>query len=184
MVYVLSSRVSGSRAMPCVPALADGPPGGSGSCVCVAEVVVALFRCGPASPSYCLTLRWFRSRVGRLGVGPQLGRAAVVHAEGCFRIMFDSAGSAGVVSSPTLVVGHGVALFHYFVVLCIPAAMAGKGLVIPTEPCSRGSSPYSLQVGTRCRRSSLPDGRGGDIDRLVRRELLLILEIVIFTYDE
>ncbi|MQM05716.1 hypothetical protein Taro_038529, partial [Colocasia esculenta] len=27
----------------------------------------------------------------------------------------------------------------------VPAALAGKGLVIPTEPCSRGSPPYSLQ---------------------------------------
>ncbi|MQM14728.1 hypothetical protein Taro_047663 [Colocasia esculenta] len=44
----------------------------------VSEVVEALFRCGPASPSHCLTLRWFRSHVWRLGVGPQLGRAAVV----------------------------------------------------------------------------------------------------------
>ncbi|MQM10670.1 hypothetical protein Taro_043568 [Colocasia esculenta] len=45
--------------------------------VWVSEVVEALFRCGPASPSHCLVLRWFRSRVGRSGVGPQLGRAAV-----------------------------------------------------------------------------------------------------------
>ncbi|MQM21134.1 hypothetical protein Taro_054168 [Colocasia esculenta] len=45
----------------------------------------------------------------------------------------------------------------------VPAALASKGLVIPTEPCSRGSPPYSLQVGTRCRRSSLPDGRGGGL---------------------
>ncbi|MQM13931.1 hypothetical protein Taro_046859 [Colocasia esculenta] len=29
-----------------------------------------------------------------------------------------------------------------------PAALAGKGLVIPTEPCSRGSPPYSLQVAS------------------------------------
>ncbi|MQL82787.1 hypothetical protein Taro_015267 [Colocasia esculenta] len=79
-------------------------------------------------------------------MGPQLGRAAVVcvcgvlcggslaslfrggcrpvagkqrvRAEGCFRIVSDSAGSAGVVSGPTLVVGHGVTLFHCFVLLC------------------------------------------------------------------
>ncbi|MQM08031.1 hypothetical protein Taro_040878, partial [Colocasia esculenta] len=31
-----------------------------------------------ASPSHCLALRWFRSHVGRVGVGPQLGRAVVV----------------------------------------------------------------------------------------------------------
>ncbi|MQM13189.1 hypothetical protein Taro_046112 [Colocasia esculenta] len=30
----------------------------------------------------------------------------------------------------------------------VPAALAGKGLVIPTEPCSRGSPPYSLQVAS------------------------------------
>ncbi|MQL87321.1 hypothetical protein Taro_019859 [Colocasia esculenta] len=37
---------------------------------------------------------------------------------GCFRIVFDSAGSTGVVFGPTLVVGRGVSLFCYFVVLC------------------------------------------------------------------
>ncbi|MQL83704.1 hypothetical protein Taro_016199 [Colocasia esculenta] len=36
----------------------------------------------------------------------------------CFRIVFDSAGSVGVVFGPTLVVGHGVTLFRCFVVLC------------------------------------------------------------------
>ncbi|MQM20417.1 hypothetical protein Taro_053436 [Colocasia esculenta] len=46
--------------------------------VWVSEVVEALFQCGPASPSHCLALRWFRSHVGRLGVGLQLGQAAVV----------------------------------------------------------------------------------------------------------
>ncbi|MQM02551.1 hypothetical protein Taro_035319 [Colocasia esculenta] len=46
--------------------------------VWVSEVVEVLFRCGPANPSHCLTLRWFNSHVGRSGVGPQLGRAAVV----------------------------------------------------------------------------------------------------------
>ncbi|MQM18689.1 hypothetical protein Taro_051684 [Colocasia esculenta] len=35
-----------------------------------------LFRCGPAIPSHCLTLRWFRSRVGRSGVGPQFDQTA------------------------------------------------------------------------------------------------------------
>ncbi|MQL84105.1 hypothetical protein Taro_016624, partial [Colocasia esculenta] len=41
-----------------------------------------------------------------------------VCAEGCFRIVFDSAGSARLVSGPTLVVGRGITLFHCFVVLC------------------------------------------------------------------
>ncbi|MQL72181.1 hypothetical protein Taro_004502, partial [Colocasia esculenta] len=40
-----------------------------------------------------------------------------VRAEGYFRMFFDSAGSAGVVSGPTLVVCHGVTLFRCFVVL-------------------------------------------------------------------
>ncbi|MQM04021.1 hypothetical protein Taro_036810, partial [Colocasia esculenta] len=35
-----------------------------------------------------------------------------VRAEGCFRIVFDSAGSAGVVFDPTLVVGHGITLSY------------------------------------------------------------------------
>ncbi|MQL82644.1 hypothetical protein Taro_015121 [Colocasia esculenta] len=39
--------------------------------------VRVLFRCRPASPSHCLALLWLWSHVGRLGVGPQLGRAAV-----------------------------------------------------------------------------------------------------------
>ncbi|MQL98311.1 hypothetical protein Taro_031009 [Colocasia esculenta] len=36
----------------------------------------------------------------------------------CFRIVFDSAGSAEVVFGPILVVGRGITLFRYFVVLC------------------------------------------------------------------
>ncbi|MQM18859.1 hypothetical protein Taro_051856 [Colocasia esculenta] len=36
----------------------------------------------------------------------------------CFRIVFDSAGSAGVVFGPTLVVVVVFTLFRYFVVLC------------------------------------------------------------------
>ncbi|MQM20595.1 hypothetical protein Taro_053619 [Colocasia esculenta] len=38
----------------------------------------ALVRCRPASPSHCLALRWFRSRIGRSGVGPKFGRIAGV----------------------------------------------------------------------------------------------------------
>ncbi|MQL80198.1 hypothetical protein Taro_012628, partial [Colocasia esculenta] len=41
-----------------------------------------------------------------------------LRAKGCFHVVFDSAGSTGVVSGPTLVVGHGVALFYCFIVLC------------------------------------------------------------------
>ncbi|MQL84527.1 hypothetical protein Taro_017036 [Colocasia esculenta] len=65
-------------AVPCVPALADGPSLCLGGCV---------LRC-------------------------------------CFRFVFDSAGSAGVVSGPTLVVGRGITLFRCFVVLCSRALFA------------------------------------------------------------
>ncbi|MQL98354.1 hypothetical protein Taro_031058 [Colocasia esculenta] len=41
-----------------------------------------------------------------------------VCAEGCFCLVFDTAGSAGVMLGPTLVVGHGISLFRYFVALC------------------------------------------------------------------
>ncbi|MQL78313.1 hypothetical protein Taro_010734 [Colocasia esculenta] len=63
----------------------------------------------------------------------------------CFRIVFDSAGSAGVMFGPTLVVGRDITLFRCFVFASafvgVPVALAGKGLVIPIEPCSRGSPP-------------------------------------------
>ncbi|MQL78007.1 hypothetical protein Taro_010413 [Colocasia esculenta] len=47
-----------------------------------AEVVeVFSSRRGPDSPLFhCLSLRWFRSHVVVLGIGPQLGQAAVLHA--------------------------------------------------------------------------------------------------------
>ncbi|MQM02140.1 hypothetical protein Taro_034906 [Colocasia esculenta] len=94
-----------SRAVPCVLALADDPSGGfrkgCRACLCLVatvtwdpqphasvrgsspgggrvQVVEALFRRRAASPSHCLALRSFWSRVGRSGVGLQLGRAAVV----------------------------------------------------------------------------------------------------------
>ncbi|MQL94737.1 hypothetical protein Taro_027394 [Colocasia esculenta] len=82
----------------------------------VAKVVVVLVRCGPASPSHCLALRWFRSHVGRWestageleewtggsACGPStLWRSEVavpvVCAEGCFHIVLTSASSTGVV---------------------------------------------------------------------------------------
>ncbi|MQL84234.1 hypothetical protein Taro_016735 [Colocasia esculenta] len=40
----------------------------------------------------------------------------------------------------------------------VPAALADEGLVISTGPRSRGSPPYSLQLGARCRGSSVSDG--------------------------
>ncbi|MQL88812.1 hypothetical protein Taro_021376 [Colocasia esculenta] len=56
--------------------------------------------------------------------------------------------SAGVVFGLTLVVGRGITLFRCFIVLCVLFARL---------------TPYSLQVGTRCRKSSLPDSRGGGL---------------------
>ncbi|MQM12268.1 hypothetical protein Taro_045184 [Colocasia esculenta] len=49
-----------------------------GGCSGRQGLLESLTLCGPTSLSHCLALRWFRSHVGRLGVGPQLGRAAVV----------------------------------------------------------------------------------------------------------
>ncbi|MQM16823.1 hypothetical protein Taro_049784, partial [Colocasia esculenta] len=90
----------------------------------------------PASPSHRLALHWFRSHVGRSGMGPQLGRAAVVcgcvlgcgslaslylgsltWSLRCFVSFFVLAGvcrgfaSAFCCSGLTLVVGRDVALF-------------------------------------------------------------------------
>ncbi|MQL97360.1 hypothetical protein Taro_030054 [Colocasia esculenta] len=46
------------------------------------------------------------------------GVLAIEKALCCFGNVFDSAGSAGVVFGPTLVVGRGITLFRCFVVLC------------------------------------------------------------------
>ncbi|MQM06240.1 hypothetical protein Taro_039061 [Colocasia esculenta] len=50
-------------------------------------------------------------------LGAILGGTGRVCAEGCFRIVFDSAGSARVVLGQTLVVGRGISLFRCFVAL-------------------------------------------------------------------
>ncbi|MQM12581.1 hypothetical protein Taro_045500, partial [Colocasia esculenta] len=54
-----------------------------------------------------------------------------VRAEGCFRIVFDSAGSAGVVSGPTLVVSRGITPFRCFVVLCSRSVGGGANFGVP-----------------------------------------------------
>ncbi|MQL73821.1 hypothetical protein Taro_006144 [Colocasia esculenta] len=51
-----------------------------------------------------------------------------VRAEGCFRIVSDFAGSAGVVCGPTLVVGRGVTLLRCFVLLCSRVVCFGFSL--------------------------------------------------------
>ncbi|MQM21702.1 hypothetical protein Taro_054746, partial [Colocasia esculenta] len=60
-----------------------------------------------------------------------------VCAEGCFRIVFDSVGSVGVVFGPTLVVGRGISLFRCFLVRDWLSLLS---LVREAHP------PYSLQV--------------------------------------
>ncbi|MQL79277.1 hypothetical protein Taro_011713, partial [Colocasia esculenta] len=74
-------------------------------------------------------------------VGPRPRRGCVPRVG--FRIVFDSAGSAGVVFGLTLVVGRGVALFCYFVVLyssipavCLPADVATAEHVATSEDAS------------------------------------------------
>ncbi|MQL90585.1 hypothetical protein Taro_023193 [Colocasia esculenta] len=208
MVSVLPGGVPSSQVVPCVPALADSPFGGfrkgCRACLCLLGLLspfpgtpilgsllreFSRLRACSISPSHCLALRWFRSHVGRVGVGPQLGRAAVVQGSSacgpstmwrsevvvpvvrrsfshgcsvslvvtpgcsfptswrsgmlgacvvrlwshvvapvfrellclsgcmprcCFRFVFDSAGSAGVVFGPTLVVGRVITLFRCF----------------------------------------------------------------------
>ncbi|MQM15826.1 hypothetical protein Taro_048778 [Colocasia esculenta] len=92
-----------------------------------------------------------------------------VRAVGCFRIVFDCIGSAGVVSGPTLVVGRGVTLFRYFVssfasaFVGVPTALAGRDWLSLLSLVREAHPPYSLQIGTRCRRSLLPDDRGGGL---------------------
>ncbi|MQL96856.1 hypothetical protein Taro_029540 [Colocasia esculenta] len=59
-----------------------------------------------------------------------------------------------------------------FPIFGVPAALAGEGLVIPIGPCSRGSPPYFLQLGARCRGSSVSDGLRR---RLWRRVLSVVV---------
>ncbi|MQM03357.1 hypothetical protein Taro_036136 [Colocasia esculenta] len=59
-----------------------------------------------------------------------------VHAEGCFRILSDSASFAGVVSGPTLVVGRGVTLFRCFAVLYSRSSLPDGG----------GGSLYTVRI--------------------------------------
>ncbi|MQL97427.1 hypothetical protein Taro_030118 [Colocasia esculenta] len=64
----------------------------------------------------------------------------------CFHIVFDSAGSAGVVIGPTLVVGRGFALFRCFVVLC-SRVVCFRFVGVLAALAARGSSSRELGVG-------------------------------------
>ncbi|MQM20246.1 hypothetical protein Taro_053264 [Colocasia esculenta] len=72
------------------------------------------------SPSHCLALRWFQSRVGRVGMGPQLGQAAVV---GCVVL--------GCGSLASLYLGSLVAL-AYTVVVAWPCLVSVGSVGHPT----------------------------------------------------
>ncbi|MQM03203.1 hypothetical protein Taro_035977 [Colocasia esculenta] len=74
--------------------------------------------CRSASPSHCLSRRWFRSHVAVSGVGLQLDRVAVVR----------------VWCSLWWLTGLTLPASCFRIVFRVPAAMAGKGLVIPTGP--------------------------------------------------
>ncbi|MQL83983.1 hypothetical protein Taro_016482 [Colocasia esculenta] len=96
--------------------------------------VTDLEKKGKTTPDYCFSNPFLGAVRGCTGVCSSLTSLSVrgagwfclwalnlverVCAEGCFRIVFDSAGFAGVMLGPTLVVGHGISLFRYFVVLC------------------------------------------------------------------
>ncbi|MQM17278.1 hypothetical protein Taro_050247 [Colocasia esculenta] len=62
----------------------------------------------------------------------------------CFCIVFDSAGSAGVVFGPTLVVSRGVTLFRCFVVLC-SRCFRGRGWHVGV--CPRAGVPLGPSGG-------------------------------------
>ncbi|MQM11759.1 hypothetical protein Taro_044669 [Colocasia esculenta] len=57
----------------------------------------------------------------------------------------------------------------------VPAALAGKGLVIPIGPCLRGLPPYFLQLGARRRGSSVSDGLRRRLWRCVLSALVRVL---------
>ncbi|MQM08476.1 hypothetical protein Taro_041333, partial [Colocasia esculenta] len=138
----------------------EGVASGSG-CAQVTDLEQKGKTVGVAASAICRALLAGLGLQGTSGVVLQLGRSAVVCGcvlgcdslaslyrggcrresaagvleawMGCFHILFDSAGSAGVVLGLTLV--------FCFRFVGVPTALAGKGLVIPTEPCSRGSPP-------------------------------------------
>ncbi|MQM03181.1 hypothetical protein Taro_035955, partial [Colocasia esculenta] len=148
--------------MPCVPALANGPSEGCyhflgppaprvcvrGSCfgrrACSSHGLGAegengggsavSVRCGPASPSHCLALRWFQSHVGKSGVGPQLGRAAMV-----------------VPHSTGEVVGRSQQLVSARGGLCVPLlAACGGGLVALAVTMFHAVSEIGFLVALAC----------------------------------
>ncbi|MQM01722.1 hypothetical protein Taro_034482 [Colocasia esculenta] len=116
MVFVLLGGVLGSRAVPCVPALADGPSGGFWKgcrmCLCLLGLTPILgsllrefsgLRACSISPSHYLALRWFRSYVGRWFLLCGFSRVSCVDTDCCFCSPFLGAvcGDTGVCSSLT-----------------------------------------------------------------------------------
>ncbi|MQM19995.1 hypothetical protein Taro_053009, partial [Colocasia esculenta] len=88
-----------------------------------------------------------------------------VHAEGCFRIVFDSAGSAVAVSGPTLVVSRGITLFHCLVVLCSRALFARF-------------TPYSFQEWFAAVKVKLCGNKVVDIEDIEKHGMHSIMEAI------
>ncbi|MQM15267.1 hypothetical protein Taro_048211 [Colocasia esculenta] len=105
-----------------------------------AEVVeVFSSRCGLNSPlSHCLSLRWFRSHVVVLGVGSQLGQAAVLRAFVCFRGGFVSLFRGGEAGARLASRGRGR------IVLLLVAS--GGGLVVVAVVSASVSSQFRSPV--------------------------------------
>ncbi|MQL82970.1 hypothetical protein Taro_015458, partial [Colocasia esculenta] len=105
--------------------------------VWVFGVVLALVRCGPASPSYCLTLCWFRSHVGRSGVRLQFGRTAVfVVGSACGLSTLWRSEVAVPMGSVSFFVSAGVCR-GFASTLCFsgPTMVAGRGVALVASAC-------------------------------------------------
>ncbi|MQM14639.1 hypothetical protein Taro_047574, partial [Colocasia esculenta] len=142
-----------------------------------AEVVeVFSSRRSPDSPlSHCLSLRWFRSHVVVLGVGPQLGQAVVLRAFVCFRggsISPFRGGEAGarLVSGghgrrvPLLaasggglvaVITHASGVFRSVFSLFRSPILGCQSVVAPACMDSRPCGVSGVQGGSACRPSTL-----------------------------
>ncbi|MQL91596.1 hypothetical protein Taro_024212, partial [Colocasia esculenta] len=117
---------------------------------------------GLASPSHYLALRWFQSHVGRresaAGVLEAPDRwfsnpflVAIRGGTAVWLLLLNHVEVWDIGACVVRLWSHVVT--PVFLVVLLPlvgvlAALAGNGLVIPTEPCSRVLPPYSLQVAS------------------------------------
>ncbi|MQL88706.1 hypothetical protein Taro_021274 [Colocasia esculenta] len=108
-------------------------------CNCVASCLVLVLVVAPCTRARVVCFVLFGALVYYvvpwLTPGVFVGTVCcVVHAESCFRIVFDSAGSTRVVFHPTLVVGRGITQFRCFVVLCsrcFPTLLLSRVVLLP-----------------------------------------------------